>query len=60
MSRPVGRYNKDPFMDSQVYKVMFPDGNIEEYAANMNCDDDEGRRGQIMDGIIEFYWQMVR
>ena len=41
---------------------MFPDGNIEQYAANfvaesicMDCYD-EGRRSQIMDGILEFHW----
>ena len=59
--RPVGTFNKDPLLDSRVYEVMFPDGNIEQYAANliaesiyMNCDD-EGRRSQIMDGIVEFH-----
>ena len=59
--KPVGAYNKDPLLDSRIYEVMFPDGNIEQYAANliaesiyMDCDD-EGRRSQMMDGIVEFH-----
>ena len=56
---PVGNYDPNPIMDSRVYEVMFPDGTIHQYAANIieesicNEVDDEGRRSQILDEIVD-------
>jgi hypothetical protein len=33
--RPVGRSNTNPILDTRVYEVEFPDGTINEYAANI-------------------------
>ena len=32
---PIGCYDKNPVLDSRVYNVMFPDGIINQYAANI-------------------------
>jgi hypothetical protein len=32
---PIGRANTNPILDSRVYEVQFPDGHVEEYAANV-------------------------
>ena len=57
--RPVGKYDKDPLLDTRIYDVEFADGNIQQYSANvlaeaihMECDD-EGRRSQTLQDIIE-------
>ena len=35
---PIGQYDPNPYMDSRVYDVMFPDGAVEQYAANVLAD----------------------
>ena len=51
----IGNYNPNPLKDTCVYDVMFPDGAIEQYAANviadnlMNQVDSEGRHYQMFD-----------
>ena len=56
--KPIGDYNKDPLLDTRVYEVMFPDGEVNQYSSNLvaeaiwaECDAD-GRRYQILDDII--------
>lgn len=56
---PVGNYNKDPLLNTRVYEVLFPDGNVGQYSGNliaesiyMDCDE-EGRRSQMMESIVE-------
>ena len=31
----LGRYNSNPILDIRVYDVMFPDGSVQQYAANI-------------------------
>ena len=57
--RPIGTYNANPLLDTQVYEVEFPDGLIQQYSANliaesvhMECDE-EGRSHQMMQEIVE-------
>ena len=46
--RPEGEYNEDPALNSLMYDVRFPDGDVKEYSANviaenlMNQVDEEG------------------
>ena len=48
--RLIGNYDSNPILDSRVYDVMFPDGTIHQYAANiiaenvLNSVDEDGRR----------------
>jgi hypothetical protein len=32
---PIGKYNKNPILDTTVHEVKSPDGSIHEYAANI-------------------------
>jgi hypothetical protein len=32
---PIGMANVNPILDTQVYQVMFPEGNVAEYSANV-------------------------
>jgi hypothetical protein len=32
---PIGKYNKNPILDTTVYEVEFPDNTIRDYAANV-------------------------
>ena len=32
---PIGEFNENPILNTRVYDVMFPDGNIQEYSANV-------------------------
>ena len=56
---PIGHYNKNPILDSRVYEVMFPDGMIGQYSANIIAEsiynevDEDGRTQQFMDEIID-------
>ena len=53
----MGIYDKNPFLNTVVYDVQFPDGEIKEYAANVIAEnmysqvDAEGFRYQILDCI---------
>ena len=58
--KPIGVYNKDPLLDTRVYEVIFPDGDSQQYSANliaesiyMQCDED-GRREQMLDEIVGY------
>ncbi|MGH3053527.1 MAG: hypothetical protein ACRDL7_00940, partial [Gaiellaceae bacterium] len=56
---PLGISHRNPILDSRVYNVQFPDGHVEEYAANVIAEslysqvDDEGNQYLIMDEIID-------
>ena len=56
---PVGRRNTNPILDSRVYEVEFPDGHVEEYAANVIAEciysqvDDEGNQFLLLNEIID-------
>ena len=54
----IGEYNRNPILDSRVYDVMFPDGAVQQYSANVIAQnlysqvDEEGFRYQLLDGIL--------
>ena len=54
-----GTYNQNPILNTKVYDVMFPDGSVSQYAANVIAEniyaqiDEEGHRYQIMDYILD-------
>ena len=54
-----GRLNDNPILNSRVYDVMFPDGAVKEYAANMIAEnmwaqvDDEGHQYMLLDEITD-------
>jgi hypothetical protein len=55
----VGKSHPNPVLDTRVMEVQFPDGNVQEFAANVIAEhlysqvDDEGRRFLIVDEIID-------
>ena len=55
----IGEYNPNPILNSRVYDVMFPDGAIHQYAANLIAEnmysqiDEDGHRFIIMDEIVD-------
>ena len=55
--REKGRYDPNPILDTRVYEVMFPDGAVEQYAANLISEnligqlDEEGRRHLMLESI---------
>jgi len=57
--RPVGRSNTNPILDTRVYEVEFPDGTINEYAANILAEalyaqvDVDGNRYLLLKAIID-------
>ena len=56
---PVGDYNANPILNTRVYEVMFPDGSIQQYGANIIAEnmysqvDDEGHRYMLLDEIVD-------
>ena len=56
---PIGRSNSNPILDTRVYQVEFPDGDVAEYTANVIAEnifaqvDDEGRHHQLLDSIVD-------
>ena len=58
-AQPVGEYNSNPILNTRVYDVMFPDGSIQQYGANIIAEnilsqvDEEGHRYLIMDEIVD-------
>ena len=55
---PIGEYDSNPMLNTRVYDVMFPDGDVQQYSANIiaqniyDSDDDDGYRYQHLDDII--------
>jgi len=56
---PRGQANANPILDTRVYTVEFPDGDIGEYAANMIAEnmfaqcDSEGNQFLLLDAIVD-------
>lgn len=56
----VGTYCDNPIMNSIVYEVEFPDGQVKEYAANIIAEnmltqvDSDGYSTTLMDGIVDY------
>ena len=54
----IGKYNPNKVLDSRVYDVMFPDGAIEQYAANVIAEnlldqvDDNGYHFKMLEQIV--------
>ena len=57
---PVGTYDKNPILNTQVYDVMLPDGTIQQYATNIIAEnlysqvDEDGFRYILLDEIIDY------
>jgi hypothetical protein len=56
---PIGRKNSNPILDSRVYEVQFPDGHVEEFAANVIAEciysqvDNEGNQYLMLQEIVD-------
>ena len=56
---PIGKANSNPLLDTRLYDVEFPDGEIKEYAANVIAEsiysqvDDEGRHHLLLDSLVD-------
>ena len=54
----IGQYDSNPMLNTKIYDVIFPDGAVQQYAANVIAEslyenaDDDGRRYQYMEEII--------
>ena len=59
MGNEIGTYDSNPINNTRVYDVMFPDGSVEQYAANIiaenlvNQCNDEGQRYIFLDSILD-------
>ena len=58
--RVVGTYNENPFLNSVVYDVEFPDGAVKQYAANIIAEnmlsqvDLEGYHHKMLESILDY------
>ena len=56
----VGTYDENPYLNSVVYEVEFPDGQVKEYAANLIAEnmlcqvDHDGYSTTLMAGIVDY------
>jgi hypothetical protein len=56
----VGTYDENPILNSIIYEVEFPDGQVREYSANVIAEnmlaqvDDDGFSRTLMDSIIDY------
>ena len=54
----IGNHNPNPILDTRVYNVMFPDGSIQQYAANIIAEhmysqvEEDVHRYQLLESII--------
>ena len=59
MGSVIGRYNDNPILDSRVYEVMFPDGVMRQYSANViaqslwETSDPEGYEHQMARMVVD-------
>ena len=57
LGNDIGTFNPNPIMDTRVYEVMFPDGAVERYAANILAEnmlgqvDEDGYMYRMLDTI---------
>ena len=55
-----GVYDENPFLNSIVYDVEFPDGEVQEYSANLIAEnmlsqvDSEGFQTLLLDSITDY------
>ena len=55
----IGNANANPLLDTRLYEVEFPDGDIREYAANVIAEsiysqvDDEGRYHLLLESLVD-------
>ena len=55
---PIGEYDPNPMINTRVYDVMFPDGEVQQYSANViaqslyDSADEDGYQYQFLDEII--------
>ena len=58
--RTMGKFHHNPLLNTRVYDVCFPDGVVEQYAANtiamniLSQVDDNGHRHQLLSEIIDY------
>ena len=58
--KPIGTYDDNPILNSMIYDVEFPDGEIREYSANLIAEnmyaqvDANGHSHTLLDSIIDF------
>jgi hypothetical protein len=59
-STMTGSYDSKPYLNSMIYEVEFPDGQVKEYAANLIAEnmltqvDSDGYSITMMDGIVDY------
>ena len=57
--QPVGKANSNPILDTRVYQVEFPDGQVGEYSANVIAEnmfsqiDENGHQIRMMESIVD-------
>ena len=57
---PIGTYDSNPILNTRIYDVMFPDGSIQQYSANVIAEnlfsqvDEEGYRYMLLDEIVDY------
>ena len=55
-----GKSNANPILDTRTYEVEFPDGEVNEYSANVIAEnmwsqcDDEGNQFLLLDAIVDY------
>jgi hypothetical protein len=58
--RVTGTYDENPMLNSIIYEIEFPDGQVKEYAANFIAEnmltqvDADGYSITMMDAIIDY------
>ena len=56
----MGSYNDNPIMNSIVYDIEFPDGQVKEYAANLLSQvHPDGHNQLLMEAIVDFKKDVV-
>ena len=59
-SKMIGRYDRNPILNSIIYEVEFPDGQVKEYAENILSEnmlsqvDSDKFSTSLFEGIIDF------
>ena len=59
--RTIGTYDDNPLLNTMVYEVEFPDGQIKEYSANLIVEnmltqvDEDGYTITMMEGIVDYH-----
>ena len=58
--RTTGTYDDNPFLNTMIYEVEFPDGQMKEYSANIIAEnmlsqvDADGYSSPLMEGIVDY------